>query len=64
MRYVKGSSFKGELEKYSSLRLSFGFDFPAFLAGESVFPWALEQIEGGTLMFLCSIRHHQMFHLT
>lgn len=36
MRYVKGSSFKGKLEKYPFLRLSFGFDFPAFLPGESV----------------------------
>lgn len=64
MRYVKGSSFNGELEKFTFLRLSFGFDFPAFLPGKSMFPWALEQMKGDTLMLSCSIRHHQMFHLT
>lgn len=64
MRYVKGSAFKAELEKFPFLRLSFGFDFPVCLPGKSVFPWALEQMKGGTLMLQCSIRHHQMFHLT
>lgn len=55
MRYVKGSNFKGKLEKYPFLKLSFGFDFPAFLPGKSVFPWALEQMKGGTVMLWCSI---------
>lgn len=61
MRCVRGSSFKGGLKRFPFLRLSLGFDFLAFLPGKSMFPWALEQMKGGTPVLQCSIRHHQMF---
>lgn len=33
MRFAKGLSFEGELEKFAFLRLGSGFDFLGFLPG-------------------------------